>query len=207
MLRVLGLAGMLMSSNIHAAMISPVSGVKILFANGTEVDEPLEPMEVDAKSAQLVVRYAAELGSGSNQKVFDSAPFVITIDNLSEDIKLYPPKVFSYEQANREFNTSPKWRIEGVSGKEISYSQEKLKGNDGFMPYYGMEALIAKHNEERGIVFSAGVVKAEVVTTDKMVEKPATTKNADALVQLQHWYKQASTEERKAFRKWMVDQE
>ncbi|EGR9006657.1 TPA: DUF2057 domain-containing protein [Vibrio vulnificus] len=207
MLRVLGLAGMLMSFNIHAAMISPVSGVKILFANGTEVDEPLEPMEVDAKSAQLVVRYAAELGSGSNQKVFDSAPFVITINDLGEDIKLYPPKVFSYEQANREFNSSPKWRIEGVSGKEISYSQEKLKGNDGFMPYYGMEALIVKHNEERGIVFSAGVVKAEVATTDKMVEKPATTNNADALVQLQHWYKQASTEERKAFRKWMVDQE
>ncbi|POF54514.1 DUF2057 family protein, partial [Vibrio vulnificus] len=33
------------------------------------------------------------------------------------------------------------------------------------------------------------------------------TKNSGALTQLQHWYKQASTEERKAFRKWMVDQE
>ncbi|POB82141.1 DUF2057 family protein, partial [Vibrio vulnificus] len=88
---------------------------------------------------------------------------------------------------NREFNTSPKWRIEGVSGKEISYSQEKLKGNDGFMPYYGMEALIAKHNEERGIVFGAGVVNPEVVTTDKMAKDTA-TKNSGALTQLQHWY-------------------
>lgn len=207
MCRVLGLAGLLMSLNVHAAMITPAPGVKILFANGIEVDEPLKPMKMDAKSAQLVVRYAAELGSGSNQKVFDSAPFVITVDNISEDIKLYPPKVFSYEQANREFNSSPKWRIEGVSGKDVAYSQEKLKGNDGFMPYYGMEALVAKHNEERGIAFAAAAVKPEVATTDKMVEETAATKNLNALTQLQHWYKQASTEERKAFRKWMVDQE
>ncbi|ELP5728799.1 DUF2057 domain-containing protein [Vibrio vulnificus] len=210
MLRTMAIAGLLVSMNIHAAQIIPAPGVKILFTNGVAVEEPLKPTSLDNGTAQLVVRYADELGRGSNKKVFDSPPFVITIEKLNEDIKLYPPNVFSYEQANREFQSSPKWRIESNDGNEVAYVQEKLQGHDGFMPYYDIDSLIVKHNKERGIVFGSISTNAEAVATKTQVDLGGVTSSsqeASALQQLQRWYTQASTEERKAFRKWMVDQE
>ncbi|MCF8778094.1 DUF2057 domain-containing protein [Vibrio sp. IRLE0018] len=210
MLRIMAIAGLLVSMNIHAAQITPAAGVKILFTNGVAVEEPLKPTSLDSDTVQLVVRYADELGRGSNKKVFDSPPFVITIEKLNEDIKLYPPSVFSYEQANREFQSSPKWRIESKDGNEVAYVQEKLQGHDGFMPYYDIDSLIAKHNKERGIVFDSVLATVEATPAKSPValgEVASSAQEASSLQQLQHWYTQATTEERKAFRKWMVDQE
>jgi uncharacterized protein YccT (UPF0319 family) len=92
-----------------------------------------------------------------------------------------------------------------------------------------MDELIAAHNAERGIVFDNGqMTKAEQAATATLVTTAAVATSKDVTAvnnnvpkttvksepikaenveQLKAWYLKASKEERKEFRKWMIDQE
>ncbi|MGR5179093.1 DUF2057 family protein [Vibrio parahaemolyticus] len=220
-------AGVVFSTN--AATLIPMKGISLLYINGQEAESKIKPNEVKPGKTQVVLQMDKKVGRGSSQAVYTSAPYVLTFDVTGDEIKINHPVARSKQEAEAVFRTgNPEWRV-SQDGKSLTYSQEKLQGREGMLPYMGMDELVAKHNEERGITFGSGeMVAAEVAApvvataavasangksaqakqkaqTDKKTMPAAS--NANKVEQLKAWYLKASKEERKEFRKWMIDQE
>ncbi len=201
----------------YAATLNPEKGVEILFINGVEIDNEREAQDVKPGDTQLVLKYSNKLGSGNSGKVFDSSPFVVSFEMPEQDVNIVPPTVHSYETAKRKFKNNPEWVL-NTSGSEVAYQQEKLPTQSGLLPNWKLDEQLAEYNAERGLVFGEG---AALVAATQTVQTPAVAKTAEAtatkpqvsqvaisnLEQLQGWYLKASKEERKEFRKWMIDQE
>ncbi|KFD81942.1 hypothetical protein DA89_688 [Vibrio paracholerae] len=64
------------------------------------------------------------------------------------------------------------------------------------MPYSDLPKLVIQQNRKEGIYFDSAVALGGAIET-----------LGEAESQLKTWYLRASKEERKAFKKWMVDQE
>ena len=200
----LALLGLMLISSTQAATLTPKKGVEILFVNGIKTEEKRETIEVDAINTQLVLRYSQKVGNGNSAKIFDSAPFILSLNIPESDLVIKGPKVHSYEQAKKKFKTQPEWAIINSNDDEISYQQEKLKPEDGFMPYYDLETMLQKHNQENGLIFGSA---ATLMTSAQTLEsnKNSADNKVSNLEQLQAWYIKASKEERKAFQKWIID--
>lgn len=215
MKRHLSLLAMLASASTTAAMIEPQGDIEILFVDGVKVEEKREAAEIQQGPVQLVVKYTKKLKDSGKDRLFDSAPYVISIDAPNENLELIAPKLFSYGQANTHFKSAPEWTIETQSGKSISYTQEVLDRGDGIFPYYDMPKLVREHNEKRGLVVGSGAALAataqdananvvEVAESGDIKVVQLETTNLD---QLKAWYLKSSKEDRKEFRRWMIDQE
>ncbi|MGR5095353.1 DUF2057 family protein [Vibrio maritimus] len=209
-----------------AATLIPMKGVSLLYINGQEAESKTSANTIEEGKNQVVLRMDKKVGRGSSQTVYTSAPYVIDINVTGDEVKVNHPVARSKQEAEAAFRTgSPEWRIT-QDGNTLQYTQEKLQGRDGFLPYSNVGELVAKHNEQRGITFSGGEVvqasaaeatTAAVATTAVVSEAPkveATSKKAPEAVanqnnveQLKAWYLKASKAERKEFRKWMIDQE
>lgn len=201
----------------HAVTIMPSSGVSILYINGQLADDKLSRNELVEGFNQVVVRMDKNMSrSSTNSDVFTSKPYILNIEGIRGDLKIAHPQARSKMEAEKAFRSDqPEWVLE-QDGKAISYKQEVLKGKSGLFPYLGMEKLIAEHNQSRGIYFENGqivdqpaalqaaVVTANSAASDKASKPQVITNNVE---QLKAWYLQSSTEERKAFRRWMIDQE
>jgi uncharacterized protein YccT (UPF0319 family) len=213
--------------NANAATLVPMKGVSILYINGQKADSKITENEVDEGMTQVVVRMDKKVSRSSSQKVYTSAPYVITFDVTGNEVKINHPVARSKSEAEAVFRTgNPDWRIT-QDGKSLAYEQEKLKGKDGFLPYAGMDELVAKHNKTRGLSFGASGLEvaaastAAVATTAVVassgnkakVKKTENKKgaagqsNGTPVEHLKKWYLNASSAERKEFRKWMIDQE
>jgi len=212
---------LLISGGLQAASIEPLKGTNILFINGVEVEDKRDEADIEPGKIQVVVKYNQKLKSSGKDRVFDSTPYVLTFDAPDSEITITPPKMYTYDQADQAFKRNPKWIVETESGESIAYSQEVLDRAEGFMPYFDMPERVAKHNEARGIAFGASaalVAKAQVAEAVKPVASSkikVTTPNTKEMVkpdtssveQLKAWYLKASKQERKEFRRWMIDQE
>ncbi|RYU47414.1 DUF2057 domain-containing protein [Aliivibrio finisterrensis] len=198
------LLSLVLASSTQAATLTPKKGVEILFVNGVKTEEKRETMKVDAINTQLVLRYSQKVGNGNSAKIFDSAPFILSLDIPESDLVIKAPRVHSYEQAKKKFKTQPEWEITNSNDDKMSYQQEKLKPAEGFMPYYDLETMLQKYNKEKGIVFGSA---ATLVASAETIESNQNTVNnkVSNLEQLQAWYTKASKEERKAFQKWIID--
>ncbi len=204
---------------LQAAVLSAQDGVSILYINGQKAEHKIGQNQVEDGFVQAIVRFDDKLGSGNSAKVYTSKPFLLNFDAKGSDIKILAPKVYSETEADIEFEkANPGWKVL-VDGKEVKFEQAVLKGKGGFMPYAGMDNLVAEHNKQRGIYFNNGelvdapvaVEVAAVATAGSVV---ASSKGAEApkvmpknVEQLKAWYLKASKEERKEFRRWMIDQE
>ena len=206
------------SSALYAATITPTPGVSILYVNGQPAEDQLSENQLNDGFNQVVVRMDKNMApaGASSSDVFTSKPYVLNIENVHGDLKIAHPQARSKMEANKVFKSDqPNWLLE-QDGKVISYKQEVLKGKSGLFPYLGMEKLIAEHNQSRGIYFENGQavdqpvavqvakVTASSAASDKAAKPQVITNNVE---QLKAWYLQSSTEERKAFRRWMIDQE
>lgn len=218
LLAVLASALCFSSSALFAATITPTSGVSILYVNGQPAEDKLSENQLIEGFNQVVVRMDKNMApaGASSSDVFTSRPYVLNIDDVYGDLKIDHPQARSKMEAEKAFNTDqPDWALE-QDGKAVSYKQEVLKGKSGLFPYLGMEKLIAEHNQSRGIYFENGQIvdqpvavqvataTANSVASDKASKPQVITNNVE---QLKAWYLQSSTEERKAFRRWMIDQE
>ncbi|NOH79539.1 DUF2057 domain-containing protein [Vibrio sp. RE86] len=215
MKRHLTLLAMLVTGSASAASIEPQAGVEVLFIDGVKVEDKREVSDIQTGPVQLVVKYTKKLKDSGKERVFDSSPYVISIDAPDADLTISAPKLYSYSQANTHFKTAPEWKVETESGKNISYSQEALDRGDGIFPYYDMPKLVREHNEKRGLVVGSGAAlaataqdaKATVVEVAETGEKKVVQLETTNLDQLKAWYLKSSKEERKEFRRWMIDQE
>ncbi|KII75862.1 hypothetical protein PL18_17620 [Vibrio renipiscarius] len=203
---------------LQAAVLSAQDGVSILYINGQKAEQKIGQNQVEEGFVQTVVRFDDKLGS----RVFTSKPYVISFDSQGENFKVVAPDVNSEMAAEQEFSkAAPSWKVL-VDGQEIVFEQAVLEGKGGFMPYAGMENLVAEHNKQRGVYFKDGVLidapvaieTAAVATSSVVANGSSSTVAAPAPVmatktvdQLKAWYLQANKEERKEFRRWMIDQE
>ncbi len=220
-------AGLVFSAS--AAVIVPMKGVSLLYINGQEADSKIKSTNIANGESQLVIQMDKTVGNGSSKSNYTSAPYVITLNITGDEVKINHPVARSKSEAEAVFRKgNPDWRIT-QDGKSLPYEQEKLKGKDGFLPYSGLDELVAQHNEVRGISFGASGLEvasgtsaaattavvatgAAVATVDNNAKKTKNKKGAAAengapVEHLKKWYLKASNAERKEFRKWMIDQE
>ncbi|MEI8637277.1 DUF2057 family protein [Vibrio coralliilyticus] len=90
---------------------------------------------------------------------------------------------------------------------------------EGAFPYSNVPALVDTYNKERGLVFDSGKVvelKAELAKLEQSEpiasgERKTTTiagvTESENTLQLKLWYLRASDEERKNFKRWMIEQD
>lgn len=215
MKRHLSLLAALFASSASAATIEPSNGVEILLIDGVKVEDTRDTATVEAGPVQLVVRYSKKLKDSGKYRVFDSSPYVINFDAPDDDMEISIPKLYSYEQANAYFKADADWSIESESGKSIKYTQEILDRGDGLFPYYDIPKLVREHNAKRGLVVGSGAAlaataqdaNATIVEIAESGEKKVVKLETSNLDQLKAWYLKSSKQERKEFRRWMIDQE
>lgn len=202
--------------SLQAAQLVPEKGVKILFVNGQEVESRISVSEILPGFNQIVLRMDTKV---SKNDLYTSKPYIVSLDVTGDVVTINHPVARSVQEAERAFRAdNPKWLVE-QDGTALGYTQEVLQGREGFMPYAKMDQLIAEQNKRNGIYFENGqlvdkpvavkaaattaVVESSNVTAESNVELVAT----DNVNQLKAWYLKSSKEERKTFRKWMIDQE
>lgn len=193
----------------NAATLIPAKGVSILYVNGVESESKQTKRTVDSGETQLVLRMEKTIGRSSGNNHFTSDPYVVTIDVSGEEVKIKHPVARSKTEAEKAFKSeTPQWTIT-QDGKNLEYAQQKLEGNDGMFPYVGMEKLLIEHNRVNGVRFDSGeLVQAAPLAEPVVVETKAVQSPSSMNVeQLKAWYSKASKQERKEFRKWMIDQE
>ncbi|MDC5848220.1 DUF2057 domain-containing protein [Vibrio europaeus] len=223
MKRIAILLAALASFCTSAADLIPGKGVSILFINGQEAESKLSQNSIARGYNQIVIRMDKDLGRGTSGDVFTSKPYVVNIEVTGDKVKVGHPTARSVREAEIAFDgDNPQWEI-SQDGKSLSFEQEALQGKQGLFPYAGLDSLVEKHNTQRGIYFESGqlidkpveaqtisvAATAAVTSTSSKVEKtspakPVVTSNVE---QLKAWYLKSSKEERKAFRRWMIDQE
>ncbi|WP_070963021.1 YccT family protein [Vibrio sonorensis] len=207
------------SLSVQAATLVPEQGISLLFVNGQETESKIEPIELKEGETQLVLRMDKTVGKGNSKEVFTSKPYVLTFNASGDTIKLKHPKARSIQEVTRNFkNSQPEWKLI-QDGKEISYQQEYIKGGNGLFPYMNMDELLKEHNQQRGIFFKGDELQKVEVVAPVVASTSAVTQvssqqvkaqpviASDNLEQLKAWYMKASKEERKAFRRWMIDAE
>jgi len=193
----------------NGAILVPEKGVSILYVNGVENESKQTKTSVEEGQTQLLLRMDKSIGRSSGNNHFTSDPYVVTINVSGDEVKIKHPIARSKIEAEKAFKSeNPEWTIT-QDGKSIEYSQQKLQGNEGMFPYLGMEKLLAEHNRVNGVRFDSGeLVQAAPLAEPVVVETKAVQSPSSMNVeQLKAWYSKASKQERKEFRKWMIDQE
>ncbi len=221
------------SLSAGAATLTPKAGVSILYINGQESEDTIGKNTIPNGTNQVLVRMEKELGRGTKPEMFVSSPYMLTFDATGDAVVINHPVSRSVGEAKIAFKgDKPEWTIT-MDGKPIEYQQELLPGRTGFFPYANIGELLSQYNRQHGIQFddSGAVSMTKVVTVAaagsaasassvngkamaKMQETATKTNKAisseqavDNLEQLKAWYLKSSTEERKAFRRWVIDQE
>ncbi|KGY12795.1 hypothetical protein NM22_08765 [Vibrio tubiashii] len=222
---VLAMLSSLVIGSVNAATLIPKGGVSILYINGEPSQSRIGENKISGGFNQIVVKMDKNMSKGSSSDVFTSKPFAISFTLSGEEVVIEHPLARSMAEAQRAFgNNDPKWVVK-VDGKQISYQQSAIKGKSGFLPFSGLDKLLVQHNENQGIFFKNGqlidkpveaqaiavaaTTTAAVTSTSIKVEKTAQAKpvSSSNVDQLKAWYLKSSKEERKAFRRWMIDQE
>ncbi len=160
-----------------------------------------------------------KLGRGGSSEVFTSKPYVLNVNVTGEEVTIAHPQARSFKEAEVAFQSDqPQWLIK-QDGQAIPYQQQVLEGKSGLFPYLGMDELVKNFNSERGISFGEDINKGKTIASvesknispvevvDKTPSAPEVTSNLSNVEQLKSWYTKASTQERKEFRRWMIDQD
>lgn len=201
---------LLLNQQAFAATLEVGTDLNVLVLNGKEVSANSgDVIELATGDNQLVVRYKSILDSGSKTKLFESKPYVFQFTDLGDDLTLSVERFRKYRQAENAFEKGDvKWSIEKQTGDSIPFQYDELPGNPGFLPYADLPKAVAAYNKKNGIYFEGQEIKdlnQEVVVA--ISESGEVELTGDPLTQLKVWYTKASNEDRKAFRKWVIDQE
>tara|TARA_Y100001956_G_C4114750_1_gene184299 strand:+ start:1123 stop:1788 length:666 start_codon:yes stop_codon:yes gene_type:complete len=210
-----------MSFSASTATLNPEKGLSILYINGQESESSISSQDIPYGLVQVVLRTDKNIGRGNSAKVFTSDPYVVSFEVTGDEVKIKNPPTRSIQEAEKSFKSeSPAWVIlqEGI---KTSYEQEKLPSKSTVFPYVAIDSLVAEYNTSKGIYFdngllvSAPVAKpvATIESSPKAVKemapnmKEVVISDTSSVEQLKAWYLKASKQERKEFRRWMIDQE
>ncbi len=185
----------------NSAVLVPEQGVSVLYINGVETEKSIGKQQIELGETEVIIRLDKDFGRGNSSQIYTSVPYVVKFTVSGDEVKLNHPKARSYQEAENAFrNKQPQWAIE-QDGNVVSYDQEVLPPNDGTLfPYAGMDKLVAAYYSGQ----AGKEIKQQAVVADKSATQGKESSN---LTQLKAWYLKSSEEERKAFRRWMIDQE
>ncbi|MBF4237612.1 DUF2057 domain-containing protein [Vibrio anguillarum] len=88
------------------------------------------------------------------------------------------------------------------TSEDVSVEQKILPSTVEVFPYMDVGSLVKSYNIDNAIFFSDNLKKIDMVNNSDAI---STTE--DSLTQLQIWYLKSTKEERKSFRKWIIEQE
>ena len=198
----------LLPFSAHSSTLTLGNNLELLVFNGEKNEEDLDTVELHEGKNQAVVRLNGRFKRGSTEELFGSNPYVITFSSTSDDVMLsLSSKLNSLPRVKKAFRQeNPTWLLASDLGN-IQFTSEPLPGNEGLFPFANIENLVAEYNRDNGIAVTSTSVEdlrdvAVVVADDGKVEV-----TGDPITQLKLWYTKATKEERKTFRKWMIDQE
>lgn len=193
------------------------SGISAEVLNGKTIKD--ENYELVKGDNQFVFEFNGKLKDGHKREYYSSRPYIVTLD-LSTAEKL------EVELLSTKLNKIERWVDKKqpifqfkIDGKTIADTQEMLPPAEGTFPYSNIPALVDTYNKERGLVFDSGKVvelKAELAKLEQSEplasgEKKNTTiagvTETENTLQLKLWYLRASEEERKNFKRWMIEQD
>ncbi|NRF24971.1 DUF2057 family protein [Vibrio coralliilyticus] len=193
------------------------SGISAEILNGKKVKD--ENYELVKGDNQFVFEFSGKLKDGHKREYYSSRPYIVTLDLENADVlkvELVSNRFSSIEKKVNKREPIFKFTIDG---KAVNDSQEMLPPAEGAFPYSNVPALVDTYNKERGLVFDSGKVvelKAELAKLEQSEplatgEKATTTiagvKESENTLQLKLWYLRASDEERKNFKRWMIEQD
>ncbi|KKA46131.1 DUF2057 domain-containing protein [Salinivibrio sp. KP-1] len=205
------LSTLLAASVVNAAEITSARNIEFVVVDGKEASfenwAPQQTIELDNGTHQLVMRFDGEVKRGSQEVIYTSRPYLfeLEVDGRNATINI-DSKLRVKSQATSYFDGAPQWQAEFDNGDVMPLDAVELKG-DGFAAYADMEALVAEYNRENGIIIDQGESKNLNDVLVEVDDQGKASIKGDALSQLKLWYTKASDQERKSFRRWIIDQD
>ncbi|ODP98612.1 MULTISPECIES: DUF2057 domain-containing protein [Salinivibrio] len=205
------LSTLIASSVVNAAEITSARNIEFAVVDGKEISfenwAPQQTIELDNGTHQLVMRFDGEVKRGSKEVIFTSRPYLfeLEVDGRNATINI-DSKLRVKSQATSYFDGNPQWQAEFDNGDVMPLDAVELKG-DGFAAYADMEALVAEYNRANGIIIDKGESKNLNDVLVEVDDQGQASIKGDALSQLKLWYTKASDQERKSFRRWIIDQD
>ncbi|MDA7745741.1 DUF2057 domain-containing protein [Psychromonas sp.] len=162
----------------------PNDDVTILAVNGVKIKTSFfgkNKIEVEDGEHQIVAKYINSFG---NQDFIDSAPYIFNV-NVSGNTTISTNKITNERQADEQIANGLSWFIINNEGEYKVNQSSQLIGN-GIMPFSDIEKLIEEYN------------KQNVITKE---DTPSSTTSLIA------HYQRATTEEKKQFKMWLIENE
>ncbi|WP_281630129.1 DUF2057 family protein [Vibrio sp. St2] len=192
-------------------------GISAEVLNGKKIKN--EDYELVNGDNQFVFEFSGKLKNGHKREYYSSRPYIVTLD--LENAEVLEVELVSKRLDDIETKVSKREPIFKftIDGKTVTDTQEMLPPAEGAFPYSNVPALVDTYNKERGLVFDSGKVvelKEELAKLEQSEplasgEKTTTTiagvTETENTLQLKLWYLRASDEERKNFKRWMIEQD
>jgi uncharacterized protein YccT (UPF0319 family) len=196
------------SFNSFAAELNINREISALALNGVAFEE--SNVEIVPGTHQLVARYSFQLPEkGNKKKRIQSEVKVFEITVTDEDsITLIAPKFARYSQAEYAFNNDKiDWLFENEKGEALDYKAEFIPGRPGILRYSDIERVVEDYNKKNAIIVDPikGIVSSETMLP--VAEATLNQGQPALLSDVQAQFLQLSADDRKAFKKWLVDVE
>jgi hypothetical protein len=199
------ICSLLFCSVASAENINLGSGITLSALNGEKVNESESVLLVEG-SNQLVLEFSGYLKKQGKREYFSAVPYVavVTADPRTElHVGLVSNKLSTIEK-NVDRNR-PIFYFE-IEENKIESKQFILPPSTNAFPYANISELIKSYNRENGLIFDSGKIrelKKELASVNEYSNLE--NKESENSLQLKLWYSRANAEERKAFKKWVID--
>ncbi|NGN98090.1 DUF2057 domain-containing protein [Grimontia sp. S25] len=198
------------SGSVFAAQLSAENGLELLLINGKKAKSygkhADKAVDLYPATYQIVARFDDEVKRGARSTIFTSKPYILTVAMGEDDLVLTIPRL-KFESQATAFFRKPSWTLTNkTTGLNTNLQSEKLVGS-GFGSFKNMEQAIADYNRKNGIVFEDGQAQNLEEVLVSVEENGSVSIDGDTFTQLKLWYTKATDEEKKSFRKWMIEQD
>ncbi|EKO3990693.1 DUF2057 domain-containing protein [Vibrio fluvialis] len=182
-------------------------GVEVLFINSQDAKQMDKPFTLATGANQIVLRMNTMLGRGEKRGNFTSAPYILTLDVNGGELDIDGPQLNDVLQAKKVFEDDKiDWNVI-LNGINIDYEQVKMVGKKGTFPYSNLDEQLAIYNAANGITFAgSAIADTSRVNGAQQATKPAGQDSLE-MQRAKMLYLKLSPNERKDFRKWLVDQQ
>ncbi|MCW9709740.1 DUF2057 domain-containing protein [Avibacterium sp. 21-586] len=215
--RVVALAttALLASTASFAGVVTSSSNVDFLAIDGQKANTSLLKSNNsfqtnDSQSHQVVVRVSEVIRvGGSDRTLFESNPIIVTFQGTSEDLVISAPHIETEREANA-YNESPSISLKTVSGKNVPFKQDQLKG-EGFLPGLNLIDNLSEYNASGAVAavssFATNTMPAAIPTSARAQKGKITVQGENVVEQqLQYWFQQADKETQTRFLNWAKKQ-
>lgn len=202
----------LLSFSVFATQIEIGRGVTVLVANVEKVN--YNEVELIHGDNQLVVEFNGRLKKKNKLTAVSTIPQIVIIPDVTAQQVRIELIAKNYKQLeDMTENKVPLFQV-FMGGKAVTTSQVELPAKAGFLPYGDPLSLIKEYNKNKGLVFDSGKIRSLKKELEQVQSKEVNVASSEVAVmetetslQMKLWYSRATPEERKAFKKWLVDQE